>query len=65
MIQWKVLMINANLEFHHQDPFDRIILAQSIIEEMTIITKDNLFNQYDVSIMWHESSKNQSIIFCI
>ena len=33
------ILRNANLEFHHQDPFDRIIIAQSLTEKMTIITR--------------------------
>ena len=35
------ILKNATLEFHHQDPFDRIIIAQAMIEKMSIITKDS------------------------
>jgi len=44
-------MLN-NLEFHHKDPFDRIIIAQGIAEQLTIITKDESFKKYDVSVQW-------------
>lgn len=30
----------------HRDPFDRIIMAQALIEDMTIITKDSVIPQY-------------------
>ena len=46
------ILRNANLEFHHQDPFDRIIIAQSLTEKMTIITKDSQFENYNVPIIW-------------
>ncbi len=46
------ILRNANLEFHHQDAFDRIIIAQSLTEKMTIITKDSQFENYNVPIIW-------------
>ncbi len=36
---------------HHDDPFDRILIAQAIIEGYTIVTHDNNFNKYAVSLM--------------
>ena len=41
----------TSLPFHHQDPFDRMIIAQSITENMTIITADEKFQSYDVTIL--------------
>lgn len=40
------------LEHHHRDPFDRIIIAQAISSNMTIITKDQYFKNYKVDIIW-------------
>ena len=40
------------LTFYHRDPFDRIIIAQSLTENLTVITKDDIFRQYNVSIIW-------------
>lgn len=42
----------TKLDFHHKDPFDRLIIAQSLVENMTIITKDTKFVSYPVSILW-------------
>ena len=42
----------SNLEFIHRDPFDRIIVAQSIEEKMQIITKDRDINKYQVETTW-------------
>ncbi|MDD5268522.1 MAG: type II toxin-antitoxin system VapC family toxin [Methylococcales bacterium] len=40
------------LPSHHKDPFDRIIIAQAIIEGMTIISIDHAFVDYPVQIVW-------------
>jgi len=37
----------------HKDPFDRILIAQSIAENFTLITADENINKYDVSILWN------------
>lgn len=41
-----------DLALHHSDPFDRLIIAQAILEEMTILTADRLFRKYPVEIVW-------------
>jgi len=42
-----------NLEYHHRDPFDRIIISQGLVEKLTIITKDENFPKYNVKIIWN------------
>ena len=42
----------ANLPDLHRDPFDRIIIAQSQVTRMPILTIDCLVSQYDVEIIW-------------
>ncbi|MDR0499509.1 MAG: type II toxin-antitoxin system VapC family toxin [Holophagales bacterium] len=38
---------------YHKDPFDRLILATAIVEEMSIITAaDENFHKYNVSLLW-------------
>jgi PIN domain nuclease of toxin-antitoxin system len=37
---------------HHADPFDRLIIAQAITEEMTVLTADRDFKRYPVNIVW-------------
>jgi PIN domain nuclease of toxin-antitoxin system len=34
---------------HHRDPFDRLLIAQAQIEDLTILTADALFDAYDVT----------------
>jgi len=40
------------MPFHHRDPFDRMIISQAIIENLTIISKDNNFTFYDINCLW-------------
>jgi PIN domain nuclease of toxin-antitoxin system len=42
----------ATLNLHHRDPFDRIIIAQGLVENLTIITKDENFPSYTDRILW-------------
>ena len=40
------------LDFHHRDPFDRIIISQGLVEKLTVITKDENFPKYNLKIVW-------------
>ena len=40
-----------SLEFHHRDPFDRVLIAQAREEGLTIITADRVFQKYDVDLL--------------
>lgn len=40
-----------NLPLRHKDPFDRMLIAQAIAENLTIITNDELIRQYDVQVV--------------
>jgi PIN domain nuclease of toxin-antitoxin system len=41
-----------SLEIHHRDPFDRILMAQSIEDDLPILTTDPFFKKYPVQIIW-------------
>ena len=36
------------LPLHHADPFDRMLISQSVLENLTLITTDNKISQYSV-----------------
>ena len=42
--------VAGGLPMHHRDPFDRMIIAQARLEKLCIITRDNMFSRYDVSV---------------
>lgn len=44
--------IVATLPFHHRDPFDRLIIAQSKAENFPIIGRDEIFDNYGVERHW-------------
>jgi PIN domain nuclease of toxin-antitoxin system len=37
---------------HHRDPFDRLLVAQSQLEDLPLLTADPLIAQYDVDTLW-------------
>lgn len=40
------------LPFHHRDPFDRLVAAQSLAEAMPVISADAIFDAYGVQRLW-------------
>ena len=40
------------LPHHHRDPFDRLLIAQAIVEDMPILSADPVFDQYPVRRLW-------------
>lgn len=42
----------ADLPLHHHDPFDRLLVAQAMIEGMSILSKDEILRAYDVPVVW-------------
>lgn len=40
------------LPWHHRDPFDRLLVAQAIVEGATIVSQDDRLRSYDVPIIW-------------
>ncbi len=41
----------ASLPDHHADPFDRLLIAQAQLEDLTIVTSDAAFEDYDVKLL--------------
>ena len=41
-----------NLPLHHRDPFDRMLIAQAMSEDLTIVTRDQHFLDYGVDVLW-------------
>jgi PIN domain nuclease of toxin-antitoxin system len=51
-IEPSYLTVLESLPPIHRDPFDRIIIATAIVEQMTIITADESITRYDVPHIW-------------
>ena len=46
-----VLRIES-LPMHHRDPFDRMLIAQSIEERLPLVTSDAVFHLYEMNLIW-------------
>ncbi len=42
----------VGLPFHHRDPFDRLMAAQTITEAMTMLSVDEIFDDYGITRVW-------------
>lgn len=40
------------LPLHHRDPFDRILIATAIAENIYLMSADEQFRRYDVNLIW-------------
>jgi PIN domain nuclease of toxin-antitoxin system len=40
------------MPFHHRDPFDRLIVAQALVEKIAVVSADPAFDSYGVSRIW-------------
>lgn len=36
----------------HNDPFDRVLIAQAVVEDMHLISADRVFSSYPVKLFW-------------
>jgi len=46
------LEVVATLPFHHRDPFDRLLIAQAMVESVLIVSADGMFDSYGVNREW-------------
>jgi len=45
-------LMAGELPPHHRDPFDRMLIAQARLENMTPLTADRAFSKYEVKLMF-------------
>lgn len=48
---WEHARIAGELPMHHRDPFDRMLVAQAIVERLTIVTRDDMIGKYGVPVI--------------
>ena len=51
-IEWHHSSAVVNMPLHHKDPFDRLIIAQALIENMPVVSGDPIFKSYGLKIVW-------------
>jgi len=42
----------AGLPDHHRDPFDRLLVAQALVEGLTLLSTDRQFSRYAAPVVW-------------
>jgi PIN domain nuclease of toxin-antitoxin system len=42
----------SKLPFHHRDPFDRLLIAQAMVEQIPIVSADTAFDTYSIKRLW-------------
>jgi len=56
-IQWlSIEMLHCveltNLPFHHRDPFDRMLVAQAMVDDLQLLSRDNRLSSYEIKRIW-------------
>jgi PIN domain nuclease of toxin-antitoxin system len=51
-ITFKHVIKVQSLFFHHRDPFDRLLAAQALVEEVPILSIDTAFDNYGIKRLW-------------
>jgi PIN domain nuclease of toxin-antitoxin system len=46
------IAVVARLPWHHRDPFDRLLVAQTLVEGLTLLTSDRLLARYGKMVKW-------------
>jgi PIN domain nuclease of toxin-antitoxin system len=42
----------TRLPFHHRDPFDRMLVAQAMIDDMQLLSRDSRLSSYEIKRIW-------------
>jgi PIN domain nuclease of toxin-antitoxin system len=50
-LEWEHARVAGGLPLHHRDPFDRMLVAQAIVERLTIVTRDEAIGRYPVPVL--------------
>jgi PIN domain nuclease of toxin-antitoxin system len=51
-ISFRHIVKVRSLDFHHRDPFDRLLIAQALEEGFSILSSDTAFDHYGVKRLW-------------
>ncbi len=51
-ITWRHAAFAGRLSTEHRDPFDRLLAAQALVEDLTIVSNDQALDQFGVRRLW-------------
>lgn len=52
VVNYEHFFRTAGLPYHHRDPFDRMLIAQALVEQMPVVSIDSIFDQYAAQRLW-------------
>jgi len=51
-ITFSHILYLQKMPFYHRDPFDRMLIAQSAVEDYTLLSRDAIFPSYGIKVLW-------------
>jgi PIN domain nuclease of toxin-antitoxin system len=51
-VEIKHTAVLTSMVLHHRDPFDRLLIAQALVEQMTMVSNESIFDSYGVQRLW-------------
>ena len=51
-VELEHVMALQSLPAHHKDPFDRLLIAQAQAENLVLVSKDKIFSNYQIDLVW-------------
>ena len=51
-IEFEHVLLVQRLPFHHRDPFDRLLVAQAMVEGFALLSIDSALDSYDITRIW-------------
>jgi PIN domain nuclease of toxin-antitoxin system len=51
-VELRHVAVVTALPLHHRDPFDRMLVAQAQVEQMSLVSVDAAFDAYSVTRLW-------------
>lgn len=51
-VRYAHVLAVGDLALYHRDPFDRMLIAQSAVERMTLVSRDAAFAAYGIDVLW-------------
>jgi PIN domain nuclease of toxin-antitoxin system len=54
--------LQANLPMHHGDPFDRLLVAQARVDNVSLVSADSVFDQYGINRLWQTTGMSLGVV---
>mgnify|MGYP002128980696 CR=1 FL=1 len=51
-ISWREAELAGRMEGAHKDPFDRLLIAQALLNNLTLLSNEKLFDSFGVARLW-------------